>query len=156
MKLISRLLNLLVWVFTFCLCTVSQWGVYNLIALPEKTSRIAIASTDDNVAYTDTFLWWGTDLSESLDLGNTGKVTAVYNATVTSQSIKTSDRSLSDLYSVYDDAISSIQAGTLKASDGSTINLADSDNNNDNFIDSPTFITNVYDDRIWDLLFGLI
>lgn len=73
MKLISRLLNLLVWVFTFCLCTVSQWGVYNLIALPEKTSRIAIASTDDNVAYTDTFLWWGTDLSESLDLGNTGK-----------------------------------------------------------------------------------
>jgi len=73
MKLISKLLNLLVWIFTFCLCTVSEWGVYNLIALPEETSRIAITSTDSNVAYTDTFLWWGTDLSESLDLGNSGK-----------------------------------------------------------------------------------
>lgn len=109
------------------------------------------AKTDTPYNWNSLSTYYSTASFGKLEL--TGKVTAVYNATVTSQSIKTSDRSLSDLYSVYDDAISSIQAGTLKASDGSTINLADFDNNNDNFIDSPTFITNVYDDKIWGSTF---
>jgi hypothetical protein len=70
MKFISKLLNLILLCVTFCAMTLTEWCVYNLIALPEQSSRIAIASKDENVSYVDTFTWLGTDLGQSLDLKN--------------------------------------------------------------------------------------
>jgi len=74
MKLISKFLNLLMMCILFCMSTVVEWSVYNLIALPAgQTSTIGITEEDknndgyaDNVTYFDTFTFLADDLSKSV------------------------------------------------------------------------------------------
>ena len=85
MKFVTKIFNLILLAFTFCAVTLAEWGVYNLTALPSGiTNTIGIVSRDtgegngflddnesfsvkdDNIAYLDTFTFFGTDISESV------------------------------------------------------------------------------------------
>lgn len=67
MKLISKVLNLIMWVVAFCLATVAEMGVWDLVALQSGTQgTITLDPTSENVSYFDTFKFWGEDLKSSV------------------------------------------------------------------------------------------
>jgi M6 family metalloprotease-like protein len=88
-----------------------------------------------------------------------GQITAIYHTSVSSASIKAKEDeyatkdSFKDLYTVYNAAINDIKSGKLLNTFGTAITFADYDGNNDGYIDSPTFITNVNDDDKWSSTF---
>lgn len=67
MKLISKFLNLMMWVVSFCIATIAEMGVWDLVALPSGTQgMITLDPNSESVSYFDTFKFWGADLKSSV------------------------------------------------------------------------------------------
>jgi hypothetical protein len=69
MKLIAKFLNLIMWVVSFCLATLAQMGIWDLVALPSGTDGLIgfDANSTTSVSYFDTFKFWGEDIKASVE-----------------------------------------------------------------------------------------